>query len=136
MDAKDSFVFLVLLLLSLGLFGSLSLTFCVWNKQTELTGELAVIENKLHSKLHSELQNELKREMADMQNELHKLQIELKSMNSRVHLWASQLSHDKTQLKRNVRQADEDTDTPSATEILTNALTGIFEMKLDELQQE
>ena len=131
MDAKDSFVFLVLLLLSLGLFGSLSLTFCVWNKQSELTGELAVVENKLHSKLHSELQNELKREMADIQDKLHKLQNELKSMNSRVRLGQSQPSQDKGQLKRNVRQADEDTDTPSATEILTNALTEIFEMKLE-----
>ena len=45
MDGKDSFMFLVLLLLSLGLFGSLSLTYCVWNKQTEVTSEL---QNELH----------------------------------------------------------------------------------------
>ena len=45
MDAKDSFMFLVLLLLSLGLFGSLSLTYCVWNKQTEVASEL---QNELH----------------------------------------------------------------------------------------
>ena len=92
MDAKDSFVFFVLLLLSLGLFGSLTLTYCVWNKQTEVT-----------------------RELADLQNELlHKLPGELLA---------------KGQLKRNVRQADEDTDMPSATEI-RNALTEINEMKL------
>ena len=73
MDAKDSFFVFVLLLLSLGLFGSLSLTYCVWNKQTEVASELqnelqelqkrceiANIQNKLHSKLQSELQNELK----------------------------------------------------------------------------
>ena len=130
MDAKDSPFVFALLLLSLGLFGSLSLTYCVWNKQTEVTGELAVVQNNLHSKLHSELQNELKREMADMQSELHKLQNELESMNSRVHLGASQPSQDKAQLKRNVRQADEDTNPPSATEILTNALTEIIERKL------
>ena len=38
MDAKDSFVFFVLLLLSLGLFGSLSLTYCVWNKLNSDSG--------------------------------------------------------------------------------------------------
>ena len=38
-------MFLVLLLLSLGLFGSLSLTCCVWNKQTEVTSEL---QSELH----------------------------------------------------------------------------------------
>jgi len=130
MDAKDSFMFLALWLLSLGLFGSLSLTYCVWNKQTEVAIELADVETKLHSKLQSELQNELKREMAGMQNELHKLRNELKSMSSRVHLGASHPSQDKAKLKRNVRQADEDTDTPSATEILTNALTEIIERKL------
>ena len=45
MDAKDSLMFLALLLLSLGLFGSLSLTYCVWNKQTEVASEL---QNELH----------------------------------------------------------------------------------------
>ena len=42
--------FLMLLLLSLGLFGSLSLTYCVWNKQTEVASEL---QNDQHSKLAS-----------------------------------------------------------------------------------
>ena len=56
------------------------------------------------------------RELADTQNELlHKLPGELLA---------------KGQLKRNVRQADEDTDMLSATEILSNALTEIIEMKL------
>ena len=144
MDAKDSFVFLVLLLLSLGLFGSLSLTYCVWNKQTEvaskLQDELVGVQRELHelqkrseltdikNELHSKLQGELK-------DELHQLQSEMKivlqtALNSRVHLGASQPSQDKAQLKRNVRQADEDTDMPSATEILTNALTEIIERKL------
>ena len=67
MDAKDSFFVFALLLLSLGLFGSLSLTFCVWNKQTEVTSEL---QNELHMKLRSELQNELKSELEDVRNEL------------------------------------------------------------------
>ena len=137
MDAKDSVFVFVLLLLSLGLFGSLSLTYCVWNKQTEVTSELqnelhelqkrselADIQNQLHSKLQGELQNEL-----------HQLQNEMKivlqaTVNSRVHLGTSEPSQDKGQLKRNVRQVDEDTDTPSATEILTNALTEIIERKL------
>ena len=149
MDAKDGFMLLVLLLLSLGLFGSLSLTYCVWNKQTEVTSEL---QNDLHelqkrseiadirtehcSKLHSEVQDlkstnsKLQSELAGLQNELHKLQIELKDTNSRVYLGASEPSQDKGQLKRNVRQADEDTDRLSATEILTNALTEIIERKL------
>ena len=35
MDAKDSFVFFILLLLSLWLFGSLGLTYCVWNKHAD-----------------------------------------------------------------------------------------------------
>ena len=104
MDAKDGLVF-VLLLLSLGLFGSL--TYCVWNKQTEVANEVA-----------------------DLQKQLHKLQNELKNMNSREHIGAREASYDKGQLKRNARQADEDTDTPSATEILTNALTEIIERKL------
>ena len=97
----------VLLLLSLGLFGSL--TYCVWNKQTELASEL---QNELHMKLRSEL--------ADVRKELCKLQ---NDVNTRMHLQANEPSHDKPQLKRNVQQADEDTDTPSATELLTNALT-------------
>ena len=104
MDAKDGLVF-VLLLLSLGLFGSL--TYCVWNKQTEVANEVA-----------------------DLQKELHKLQNKLEYMNSRVHVEAKEPFQNKAQLKRNVRQADEDTDTPSATEILTNALTEIIEIKL------
>ena len=104
MDVKDSLFVFALWLLSLGLFGSLSLTYCVWNKQTEVASELA-----------------------DVQNELHKLQ---NDVNSRVHFETSKPSQDKDRLKRNVRQADEDTDTPSATEILTNALTEIIERKL------
>ena len=116
MDAKDSFVSLVLLLLSLGLFGSLSLTYCVWNKQTEVTSELQ------NGKFHSEL--------TDIRNELNKLQKELKNTDRRLHLLASEPLQEKSQLKRNVRQADEDTDTPSATEILTNALIEINEIKL------
>ena len=149
MDTKDSFMFLVLLLLSLGLFGSLSLTYCVWNKQTEVASEL---QNELHelqkrseiadirteqcSKLHSEVQDlkstnsKLQSELAGVQNELLKLQIELKDTNSRVHLGGGEPSQDKSQLKRNVRQADEDTDMLSATEIPTNALTEIIERKL------
>ena len=62
MDAKDTFFVFALLLLSLGLFGSLSLTYCVWNKQTEVTSELA-----------------------DVQNELHKLQNEMKNLNRHLH---------------------------------------------------
>ena len=118
MDAKDSFVFLLLLLLSLGLFGSLSLTFCVWNKQAEVASEL---QNERHT------QSELKGELAGVHNELQELK-KLKDMVNRFYLGASGPSRDK--LKRNVRQADEDTDTPSATEILTNALTEIIEMRL------
>ena len=90
MDAKDTVVFLVLLLLSLGLFGSLSLTYCVWSKQTEVT-----------------------RELAELQNELNKLPGELLV---------------KGQLKRNVRQAEEDTSMLSVMEI-RNALTEVNEMK-------
>ena len=135
MVQKTVFVF-VLLVLSLGLFGSLSLTYCVWNKQTEVASEL---QNELHelqkrseladmqNQLHSKLQGEL-------QNELHQLQNEMKivlqaALNSRVHSGTSEPSQVKSQLKRNVRQADEDTDTP-ATEILTNALTEIIKRKL------
>ena len=89
MDAKDSFVFFVLLLLSLGL---LTLTYCVWNKQTEVTRELGDLQNELLRKLPGEL-------LA------------------------------KGQLKRNVRQDDEDSDMLSAMQI-RNALTEINEMKL------
>ena len=64
MDTKDGLVF-VLLLLSLGLFGGL--TYCVWNKQTEVASEVA-----------------------DLQKEMVELQNELKSMNSRVHLGTSE----------------------------------------------
>ena len=114
MDAKDSLLVFVLLLLSLGLFGSLSLTYCVWNKQTEVTSEL---QNELQRKIQRELQSELKNVLQA-------------ALNTRMHLGASEPSQDKDQLKRNMRQADEDTDTPSATEILTNALTEIIERKL------
>ena len=92
MDTKDTVVFLVLLLVSLGLFGSLSLTYLVWNKQTEVTKELADLQNQLNKIVPGE-------------------------------------SLVKGQLKRNVRQADEDTEMPSEVEI-RNALTEINEMKL------
>ena len=101
MDAKDSFFVFVLLLLSLGLFGSLSLTYCVWNKQTEVTSEL--------------------------QNELHKMQNELKNVNRRMQENPPALAQ--SQLKRNLRQADEDANISSTNEILTNALTEINEIK-------
>ena len=117
MDAKDSFLFLVLWLLSVGLFGSLGLTYCVWNKQAEVTIELQDERNT---------QSELKRELAAVHRELQQLKNEFK--NTRFYLGASEPSQGK--LKRNVRQADEDTDLPSATEILTNALTEIIERKL------
>ena len=119
MDAKDNFVFLLLLLLSLGLFGSLSLTFCLWNKQAEVASEL---QNERHT------QSELKSELAGVHNELQELKNELRDTVNRFYLGASEPSQDK--LKRNVRQADEDTDMPSATELLTNALTEIIERKL------
>ena len=106
MDAKDGLVF-VLLLLSLGLFGSLTLTYCVWNKQTEVANEVA-----------------------DLQKELQELQHELKNVNSRVHLGTREPYYDKDQLQRIVRQADENTNTLSATELLTNALTEIIERKI------
>ena len=51
MDAKDSIVVL-LLLSSLGLFGSL--TYCVWSKQSQLTSELNDQRNQL-----LELRNQL-----------------------------------------------------------------------------
>ena len=78
MDAKDSLFVFALLLLSLGLFGSLSLTYCVWNKQTEVASELA-----------------------DVQNELQELMNERKNTNN-LHLEVSDPSQDKDQLKRNV----------------------------------
>ena len=56
------------------------------------------------------------RELADTQNEL------LRKLPEELLV--------KGQLKRNVRQADEDTNMLSATEILSNALTEIIEMKL------
>ena len=74
--------------------------------------------------------SKLQSELADVQNEVHELQNELKNTNSRVHLGASEPSQDKGQLKRNVRQADDDPDNLSATELLTNALTEIIERKL------
>ena len=77
--SKTVFFVIVLLLLSLGLFGSLSLIYCVWNKQTEVDSELqselqelqkrselADIQNQLHSKLQGELLNELHQ----LQNEM------------------------------------------------------------------
>ena len=63
MNAKDSLFVCALLLLSLEVFGSLSLTYFVWNKQVEVTSEL---RNELHMKLQSELQNELKSELVDV----------------------------------------------------------------------
>ena len=91
MDVKDSFVFFLLLLLSLGMFGSLSLTYCVWNKHTEVTSEL--------------------------QNELHDLQNKLKNaLITWAHLGESEPSQDKGQLKRDVRQAE---DTETLANVLT-----------------
>jgi len=52
------------------------------------------------------------------------------ALNDQVQLQASENSQVKGQLKRNVRQADGETDTLFASEILTNALTEIIEMKL------
>ena len=79
MDAKDSVFVLVLLLLSLGLFGSRTLTYCVWNKQTEVAGEL-----------RNELKSELKIEMVGVQNELFmlnsKLQSELVNVRNELQL--------------------------------------------------
>ena len=100
--------FFTLLLVSLGLFGSLSLTYLVWNKQTDVANELQI---KLH-----ELQNEMK----------SMLQV---SLNNKVQLDTSELPQYKAQLKRNVRHADNDSDAHSTAEILANALTEIEEMK-------
>ena len=61
------------------------------------------------------------RELADTQNEL------LRKLPGELLV--------KGQLKRNVRQADEDTDMLSATEILSNALTEIIEMKLESYME-
>ena len=97
MDAKDSVFVFALWLLSLGLFGSL--TYIVWNKQTEIASELANVQDELPMKLQSELQNKLKSELEDVQNELHKLQNELINLNSRVSLGRSEPSQDKGQLK-------------------------------------
>ena len=82
MDAKDSFAFLVLLLFSLGLFGSLSLTYCVWSKQTEVASEL---QNELHTQ--SEVKNEVKNELVAVRNELHELQkkSELAAIQGQLH---------------------------------------------------
>ena len=112
MDAKDSIV-VILLLLSLGLFGSL--TYCVWNKQSQLASELDGLQNKLQ--VQSDVQIELKKMFQA-------------TLNDRAQYQASEHSQVKGQLKRNVRQADGETDTHSAIEILTNALTEIIEMKL------
>ena len=103
MDAKDSIV-VILLLLSLGLFGSL--TYCVWNKQSQLASELD-----------------------DLQNKLQELQIQV-ALSDKEHFQASKSSPVKGQLKRNVRQDDGETDPLSATEIQNNTLTEIIEMKL------
>ena len=104
MDTKDTFVLLALLLLSVGLFGCLSVTYSVWSRQAEVASELN-----------------------DAQNELHELQNELKNIKNRMQLDVP--SQVKGQLKRNVRQADEAIDTLSAAKILTNALTKISEMR-------
>ena len=111
MDAKDSIV-VILLLLSLGLFGSL--TYSVWNKQSQLSSELVDLQNKLQ---------ELQKQVA---------------LNDKEQSRARKSSQVKGQLKRNVRQAelgdigqdDGETDPLSATEILTNALAEIIEQKL------
>ena len=108
MDAKDSIV-VILLLLSLGLFGSLN--YCVWNKHAS--------------------------ELVDLQNKLQELQKQV-ALNDKEQSQARKSSQVKGQLKRNVRQAeledtgqdDGETDPLSATEILTNALTEIIEQKL------
>ena len=100
MDAKDSIV-VILLLLSLGLFGSLN--YCMWNKQAS--------------------------ELVDLQNKLQELQKQV-ALNDKEQSQASKSSQVKGQFKRNVRQADGETDPLSATEILTNALTEIIEQKL------
>ena len=100
MDAKDSIV-VILLLLSLGLFGSLN--YSVWNKQAS--------------------------ELVDLQNKLQELQKQV-ALNDKEQSQARKSSQVKGQFKRNVRQADGETDPLSATEILTNALTEIIELKL------
>ena len=100
MDAKDRLFVFVLLLLSLGLFGSLSLTYCVWNKQTEVAGELQnerCTQSEVKSELKIELmgvQNELlmlnsklQSELVDVRNELHELQkrSELADIQNQLH---------------------------------------------------
>ena len=114
MDAKDN-ILVFLLLFSLILFSSL--TYCVLNKQSQLTSELDDQQNQLH-RLQSQL------------NELHN-QLFRVALNDKIQFQESEYSTKvKGQPKRNVRQADGETDTLSATEILTNALTEIIEMKL------
>ena len=112
MEAKDKVV-VFLLLLSVGQFNG-TLTYCVWYKQLQLANE---VQNKLESDLQSELRNELKNMFQA-------------ALNNRVQSLTSQLSKVKGQLKRDVRQANGETDSLSATELLTNALTEIIEMKL------
>ena len=99
MDAKDSIV-VFLLLLSFGVFGSV--TYCVWSKQAQLASELDDLQNKLQSNLQSELRKELK----------NVFQV---ALNNRILNQVSENSQVKEQLKRNVRQADGETDTLSAT---------------------
>ena len=103
MDTKDCIV-VFLLLQSLGLFGSV--TYSVWNKQSQLASELDDLQNKLQE-LHSQV-----------------------ALNDKEQFQGSKNSQVKGQLKQNVRQAHGETDTLSASEILTNALTDIMEMKL------
>ena len=76
-------------------------------------------------------------ELVDLQNKLQELQKQV-ALNDKEQSQASKSSQVKGQLKRNVRQAelgdtgqaDGETDPLSATEILTNALTEIIELKL------
>ena len=112
MEGKDKVV-VFLLLLSVGLFNG-TLTYCMWYKQLQLANEL---QNKLQSDLQSELRNELKNMFQA-------------ALNNRVQYHTSQPSEVKGQLKRDVRQAEGETDSLSTTELLTNALTEIIEMKL------
>ena len=113
MDAKGSI--LVFLLFSLILFSSL--TYCVLNKQSQLTSELDDQQNQLHG----------------LQSQLHELHNQLFQvvLNDKIQFQESEHSTKvKGQLKRNERQAEAESDTLSATQILTNALTEIIEMKL------
>ena len=111
MDAKDIFFICVLSLLSLGLCGSLSLTYWAWNKQMEVT---SVLQNEVHELKKRSAQVEIQNGMCS------KLEAELQNeANSRVHLGSREFSED--QLKQNVS---------NITEILTNARTEINEMKI------